>query len=152
MDVAKWLDEYRTDILSEANETLRNAHLKQYQNVGVEECKSRLTALYDLTIQSIRDEYILEMTNYIQKVANERYMAGFDIDEVQMAFIILEETVWNHMVENILSSQIAEALRRVSTVLGAGKYMLASTYVSLASKMKAPSYDIPALFKGLGNV
>ena len=152
MDVAKWLDEYRTDILSEANETLRNAHLKQYQNVGVEECKSRLTALYDLTIQSIRDENILEMTNYIQKVANERYMAGFDIDEVQMAFIILEETVWNHMVENILSSQIAEALRRVSTVLGAGKYMLASTYVSLASKMKAPSYDIPALFKGLGNV
>lgn len=152
MDVAKWLDEYRTDILSEANETLRNAHLKHYQNVGVEECKSRLTALYDLTIQSIRDENILEMTNYMQKVANERYMAGFDIDEVQMAFIILEETVWNHMVENIISSQIAEALRRVSTVLGAGKYMLASTYVSLASKMKAPSYDIPALFKGLGNV
>lgn len=152
MDVAHWLRTYRTLILSEAIESLQRAHLRHYQDMGSDHCKERLAILFDLITHSIEEGSILEMTEYIRKVASDRFMAGFDIDEVQMAFIILEETIWNHMIEKIKSSQIAGALRRVSTVLGASKYILARSYVALATKMKAPTYDIPALFKGLGDV
>ena len=51
-------------------------------------------------------------------------------------------------MKNISPNELAESLGLISTVLGAGKDTLARTYVSLASKTKAPSLNLQSLFSG----
>jgi hypothetical protein len=71
---------------------------------------------------------------------------------VQTAYNVLEEAIWLRILKDLQPAQYAEALGLVSTVLGAGKDALARTYVSLASKAKAPSLNLQSLFAGSGGL
>jgi hypothetical protein len=86
------------------------------------------------------------MTGYAEKIAKERFDAGFDLHEVHTAFNVLEETIWKKVVENVEPSGLGKALGLISTVLGAGKESLALTYVSLASKSKTKTLNLSELF------
>ena len=85
---------------------------------------------------------------YAGSVARDRFSAGFDISEVQAAFNSLERTTWHRLVADVPHSELARAVGLLSTVLGAGKDVLARTYVSLATEHHVPSLDLTALFDG----
>ncbi|MHB8839204.1 MAG: hypothetical protein ACYC7F_09665 [Gemmatimonadaceae bacterium] len=53
-----------------------------------------------------------------------------------------------HHTGELPPAQYAEALGLMSTVLGAGKDALARTYVSRASKSRAPTLNLQSLFTG----
>jgi hypothetical protein len=74
------------------------------------------------------------MINYIEKMARQRFLSGFELQEVQTAFNVLEECIWKQILVTIPPSGQADALSLVSSVLGSGKDTLARTYVSLASE------------------
>ena len=131
-----------------ALEGLSRAHLKHYEQAGIEKNKERLKKLYDLTVQSINDKNLYPMIKYSEKVAEERFQGGFDLHEVHTAYNILEETIWKKITEELPASDIAVAFGLITTVLGTGKHSLALKYVSLASKTKAKTLDLSALFKG----
>ncbi|MCX8105613.1 MAG: hypothetical protein N3D80_07080, partial [Ignavibacterium album] len=97
-------------------------------------------------INCIRDKNLLPMSEYAGKIAKERFENGFDLYEVQTAFNVLEEELWNTVIENIEPQNLGEALGLVSTVLGAGKETLAINYVELASKQKPKRLNLEELF------
>ena len=88
------------------------------------------------------------MVAHAGTIAVERFNAGYDLWEVQTAFNVLEETLWQQVLKGMPAEQYAEALGLVSTVIGAGKDALARSYVSLASKSRAPSLNLESLFTG----
>jgi hypothetical protein len=88
------------------------------------------------------------MIAHAQTIARERFASGFDLSEVQTAFNVLEEAIWRRILEGLPPVDYGEALGLVSTLLGAGKDALARTYVTLASKTKAPSLQLQHLFAG----
>jgi hypothetical protein len=88
------------------------------------------------------------MIQYTEKIARQRYSAGFELFEVQTAFNVLEEAIWKRILRDAEPHDIAEAIGLVSTILGAGKDSLARAYVSLATRSKAPAVDLKALFAG----
>lgn len=92
------------------------------------------------------------MLEYASKIAEERFQSGFDLFEVQTAFNVLEEIIWKKIINELPPQDYAEALGMISTVFGAGKDMLATTYVSLASKIKTSSMDYRALFAGTDGI
>jgi len=139
----------QTDIINEAFELLQRSHLKHYSSSGADENWKRLAKLFDLTLIGIKTKSLVEMVNYSEKVAKERFESGFDLHEVHTAYNVLEETLWTGIIKEIDPSELAESLGLISTVLGTGKESLALAYVSLASKQKVKSLNLTQLFKGV---
>ncbi|MBS4035430.1 MAG: hypothetical protein KGZ85_13245 [Ignavibacterium sp.] len=148
MNLHEFLTINKSIIAEEATESLHRAELKSYKSSPIIENKNRIEKLLELTISGVDNRTLFGMTEYSEKVANERFTAGFDLHEVHTAFNVLEETIWKKVVENFPASELGNALGLISTVLGAGKETLALTYVSLASKRKTSTLNLSGLFGG----
>lgn len=139
----------QTDIINEAFTSLQRSHLKHYDSSRADENWQRLAKLFDLTLNGIKSKNLVDMVNYSEKVAKERYDAGFDLHEVHTAYNVLEESLWKCIIKEVDSKELAESLGLIGTVLGTGKESLALAYVSLASKQKVKSLNLAQLFKGI---
>ena len=148
MDVSVLLENARTQVLDEAYAALESSHVAHYEAAGEPRTRQRRADLHDLVVTAVRDRDLSAVTAYSQRVAEERFSAGFDISEVQTAYNALEAAMWRRLVAAGPPAELAEAVGLLSTVLGAGKDTLARTYVSLAGKRHVPSLDLTALFTG----
>lgn len=146
MELHEFLNTNKINILEESTESLQRAQLKSYSASSADKNKERLEKLFDFTLSCVQSKNLVGMTEYAEKIAKERFDAGFDLHEVHTAFNVLEETIWKKVVENIEPSGLGKALGLISTVLGAGKESLALTYVTLASKSKTKTLNLSELF------
>jgi hypothetical protein len=135
-------------ILDNAARALERSNLRHYAEAGPDASRDRLGQLLTLVATCIRQRDLVPMIDHASHVAKERFAAGFDIREVQTAFNVLEEAIWERVVDAIPPRDLADAIGMVGTVLGTGKDTLARTYVSLASQQHVPSLDLTALFRG----
>ena len=149
MKLIQLLEAHEDEILAEATLSLARAHLKHYGPEDIQENERRLQRLYELVVKSIKNRELGAIVDYARRLAQERFAAGYDLHEVQVAFNVLEEAIWRRIVQEIAPSELAEALGLVSTVHGVAKDVLATTYVTLASKTKASSLDLLTLFEGM---
>ncbi len=146
MDLLQLLEHSRADVIGEAAEGLTHARLKHYA-LDSGENRERLTRLYDLTVQCVRDRNLNPMNEYAAELGKERHRMGFDLHEVQTAFNVLEEVLWKHITAQLPPEAYPEAFGLTSTVLGAGKETLAVAYVTLAGRGRKPeTLDLSALF------
>lgn len=150
--VVALLCEGRDGILAEAAKLLECSHVTSYEKAGPRVTAERLAHLYDLVVGAIRDRRLEEVAAHAESVARERFGAGYGLSEVQRAYNVLEEAIWNRVLASVPPAEMATALGLVSTVLGAGKDRLAQAYVSLASETKARSIDLSALFSGTSGI
>ncbi len=148
MDLVELLERDADSIVAEASAALDRSQLEHYKVAGRAVGHDRLAELFRLTLVGIRDRTLVPVMDYMAAVADDRFHAGYAIREVQIAINVLEESIWNHIVQNVPPNDLAEALGLVATVLGAAKDSLARAYVTLASKSKSPSLDLSALFEG----
>lgn len=148
MEVTEVLTNEGDAILDNAARALERSNLRHYAEAGPAASRERLGQLLTLVATCIRRRDLVPMIDHASHVANERFAAGFDIREVQTAFNVLEEAIWERVVDAIPPRDLANAIGMVGTVLGTGKDTLARTYVSLASKQHVPSLDLTALFRG----
>jgi hypothetical protein len=152
MDVAEFLEAEREAIVGEAEDALARLHERHYESLGPVMLKERLERLYDHLVGAVSSRDLSPVVAYAGEIAEERYDAGFDLSEVQAAFNALEAATWRRVLANADTVDLAEALGLVSTVFGAAKDALGRRYVSLATKTRAPSLDLRALFGGTDGV
>lgn len=146
---AEFFERERGAIIEAAAAALRRAHARHYDSAGETEVLRRLEALYDHLLQAVTDRDFVRMQTYAERVAEDRFDAGYDLSEVQTAFNALEEAAWTRAIADVQPAELAEVLGVASTILGAGKDALARRYVSLAASTHAPSLDLRALFAGI---
>lgn len=147
MNLIELLEQNKEKILQEANAGLERAHLTHYERAGSEIGQQRLRMLYELVLQSVKGRNLKAISDYVAQIAQERFAAGYDLYEVQVAFNVLEEACWKQIIAEVPATELAQALGLVGTVHGAAKDKLAVTYVSLASQTKSPSLNLMALFQ-----
>lgn len=148
MNLVECLNQNQNEIIRTAFDSLLRSNLKHYSSSNANENWLRIEKLFDLTLNSIKDKNLIDMIEYSETVAAERYKMGFDLHEVHTAYNVLEEALWKEILNNIDSKDIGNALGLVSTILGTGKETLALTYISLTGKTKTKSLDLSELFKG----
>ncbi len=148
MELLQLLNTHGEAILQDAERAMERSHLKSYEQAGAARATQRLRDLFILTTRAVTDRRLDAMIAHAETIAQERFSAGFDLWEVQTAFNVLEEAIWNRIIKELTPAQYAEALGLVSTVLGAGKDALARAYVSLASKTQSPTLNLQSLFNG----
>ena len=151
MSVSDFLVTRSDEILHTAVDGMSARRLESYERLGRDESTRRLRALLDLVIDSARTRDLVPILEYAERIGHERYRTGFEFIEVQSAFNLLEEALWRALLSGYPQAELAEALGVISTVLGAAKDKLASTYVSLATGNHVPSMDLNALFSGTQN-
>lgn len=150
MNLLQLLENSREEIVAESVNALGRAHLKHYEISSERQNRERLSRLFDLTRDCVKTLNVIPMVEYAHQVANERHRDGFDLQEVQTAFNVLEEIIWKRITGSLEPQDYPEAFGLASTVLGVGKQALAVEYVSLASHKKGiTSLDLRALFKGI---
>jgi len=148
MELQQLLRDQGESMLQNAFQAMERSHLKSYEQEGMARAKQRLRDLYILTMRAVDDRKLGPIIAHAEAIAQERFAHGFDLWEVQTAFNVLEEAIWNRIIRELPPSSYAESLGLVSTVLGAGKDSLARAYVSLASKTKAPTLNLNSMFSG----
>ena len=135
-------------IVAQAVAALDRSHEAHYEAAGPEVATARLAAMCQLVQTCLDTRDLVPMIDHATLVANERFDAGFDIREVQRAFHVLEEAIWDRVIADTPADRLAQGLGMVGTVLGAGRDALARTYVSRASQHHVASLDLSALFRG----
>lgn len=148
METAEFLLRERGAIVDAAEAALERTHVRHYEAAGGPEVRRRLETLFDHLHEALTGRDLQPMVGYAERIAEERFEAGYDLSEVQTAFNALEEATWARSLAELDPSRLAETLGLVTTILGAGKDALARRYVSLAANTHAPSLDLRALFAG----
>ena len=148
MNLLQMLEASRAEILADAYAALTRAHLSHYELAGPDVTEERLRVLYDLVEESVRRHNLVPVIEHAERVARERYEAGFDFRQVHAAFNALEEAIWKRAIAEVPPLGLTEAIGLTGTVLGAGKEALAAEYIALASHRKAPSLNLAGLFEG----
>jgi hypothetical protein len=143
------LSQGRTEVLDEAFAGLERCHVAHYELSGEDFTRERLAELFDIVTAALGDRELAPVSTYAERVAEQRFVAGFGISEVQTAFNVVEEAMWRHVVAGLPADELAEAVGLLGTILGFGKDALARTYVTLASHRRVPSLDLSALFSGV---
>lgn len=145
MTLVERLESRADQLVDDAAGALSQARLHHYVAAGEAVTRERLRALLDAVVESLDHGTPLSIVQHAEGVGQERFLAGFGIDEIQVAFNTLEEAVWRFLVATVPPEELSEDLGRLGAVLGAGKDRLAQTYVRLASHRHAPHVDVEAL-------
>ncbi|MCC6409123.1 MAG: hypothetical protein IT453_18335 [Planctomycetes bacterium] len=148
MNIVELLERDAELLVAEATEAVLRDKLSHYEVTGREATKKRVRKLFELLQACIAKQTAAPMVAHSRVIAEERWASGFDLQEVQTAFNVLEEAVWKRILSELEPAEYAQALGRVSTVLGLGKDALARSYVSLATRTRVPSLDLKTLFEG----
>jgi hypothetical protein len=131
MNLIELLDSKAEEIINGASEAMKRAGMKHFDSDTPEQIRKRLTMLYHLTDRGVKEKNLFPMVSYVEKMAEERFTAGFDLQEVQTAINVLEEYLWRYITEALPPAALADALRLISSILGAAKDALARKYVEL---------------------
>ena len=121
MKLETLLRESEESILDEAFSDLQRSQAHHYEKAGEAFTRERLRNLFGLVVTAITTRSLTSLSAYADRIATERFDAGFDISEVQMAFNSLEEAMWRRVVAAEPPSELAEAIGLLSKVLGFGK-------------------------------
>ena len=148
MELDAQLLEAEPDVLDAAYAALHGSHVTHYELAGEAFTRQALADLFRLVVTAIRTRDLAAISAFSEGIAVERFNAGYDISEVQMAFNSLEDAMWRRVVSVEPAGDLAEAIGLLSTVLGYGKDAVARKYLSLACKRHVPSLDLSALFAG----
>lgn len=141
------LDRERPEVVWSACQSVRHSRTR-YDTVVPDDVTRRIERLYDELHVAAATRDLRGIVGYARALAAERFAAGYDLSEVQIAVNAVEEAVWAVLTEHLEPQLLAAPLVLVSTVFGAAKDALALEYVSLASQSHVPSLDLPALLTG----
>jgi hypothetical protein len=136
------------EIVDEAYGELHPGLHPHYLALGEDFTRTALQELFALTVEGVRAREAVRVVAHAERIAEERYHAGFDLAEVQAAFNALEQAMWRRVVAAEEPAELLASVAVLSSVLGAGKDALARVYVHLAAHRHAPHVDVAALYGG----
>ena len=151
MDLHAFLTQHADAIVGHATDAIATRKLKSYLKVGTEISRGKLRALFDRVVEGVQTHRLDPVVEHAERVGKERYESGFEFVEVQSAFNLLEEAIWNEMLAEYPAQEMGVALGMVATLLGAAKDRLACTYLSLATHAHVGTLDLQSLFRGTQN-
>ena len=137
-------------VVGQAVAALERCHQTHYQLSSPEESRRYMRNLFELVVQCMREGDTGPIIASCQKIAADRFEAGFNVVEIVGTLNVLEEVLWRHVADSLAGDRRIETLGLVHTILGAGRDALARTYVDRASRGRGPLDEQPAASRGGG--
>jgi len=137
-----------SEIVDEAYGELHPSVHPHYHAMGEGPTRAYLAELCALVVDGVAAREAVHMVQHAEGIAEERFLAGFDLSEVQAAFNALEQAMWRQIAAVEEPGELLASVGVLSSILGAGKDALARVWVNLASHRHAPHVDVDALYGG----
>ena len=151
METSAVLASAQERVVDEAVAALERNDQAHHRAASAGERRRYVRDLFGLVVQCVREGGTEPVMASSQQVAADRFVAGFDIAEIQEEFSVLEEVLWRLVADTLAGDQQIEAQRLVSTTLGAGRDAAARTYVALACQGGSALGEQPAAPSGRGD-
>lgn len=136
MTLARLLDQWSDELARRSSLELHHARLKHYEGIDGEELRLRLRAWLDHAQRCLvtgRADLVIE---HAQRIATERFAAGYDLAEVQTSINIVKEVLSHRILSTMLPGEAAGALCLINALFSVTKDALAQTYVALAMQQR----------------
>jgi hypothetical protein len=141
VNVIELIRENHGEIIDGAAKAIKRAHLPHYELATPDQVRQRLTTLCDLTLECLQANNTGPILEYVAKIAGERFFTGYTLRELQTAFNLLEESIWDQIFSKMQVDEATSAVTTVDAPLRVGKEEVARTYISLLSKRKVSTFD-----------
>ncbi len=151
METSAVLASARDRAVDEAVDALERNDQAHHRRASAEERRRYVRDLFGLVVQCVREGGTEPMMASSQQATADRFVAGFDIAEIQEEFSVLEEVLWRLVTDALAGDQQIETQRLVSTTLRAGRDAAARTYVALARQGGSALGEQPAAPRGGGD-
>lgn len=141
------LETYREAIITDACAAHERVQLPRYQEAGAETCEERHRKLFDLVVECVRTQSLDPVVRHGERVAWERFEAGYDFREVHTAYNLVEEAIWKQIIAHVPKEALAEALGVTGTVLNTAKASMAAEYIALTTQTRTVSPNLFRMFQ-----
>ena len=121
-------------ILLDSTNSLLRAQLPHYKEVIPDQIKLRYQHLFDGMVSCIESNKFDAMNKLMEKVAAERFEAGYELSEVQIGINTLEESMWRKTSEFVDQDKQINAMKEVSYLFCKAKQKLLSEYALLSKE------------------
>ena len=142
MDIIELLSKKGSEIVDKATDAIFGSHLRHYENADPAQTRERVKTLCDLTLECLTRKSTIPMIKYAEKIAQQRFVSGFSLREVQTAFNVIEEAICDLILNEMQPVEYENAVTLVNRPLRIGKESVARMYFSYISENKVPSLDI----------
>jgi hypothetical protein len=147
MDAIGLLEEKLDDILNDATEKMARSHLKHYEMKGSGQTRDRLRTLCGALLESLQKDSRTPMIRYAEKIGDERFSAGFALGQVQTAFNVLEESIWEQILKGMKPDECGR--RRVNKRGAQNRKRRCSPYIFLARFHSSLGIEAPQAVRPL---
>jgi hypothetical protein len=148
VELSELFRSWEDDLVNEAVTELRHARLQHYIADGEEITRERVTMFIERAMECLASRRAQPMVEHAERIARERYAAGYDLFEVQTAINVIEEALWKRVLSSVEPEELARALGMVNAIFSMSKDVLARSYVSLATNREAPRQEIEEILDG----
>jgi methylmalonyl-CoA decarboxylase len=124
------------------------AALTRHHSSNPDQRRRNVRQLFGLVLRCVSQGRIEPIIKPCEQIAVHGFASGVDLAEIQGEFNVLAEVLWRHVVRSVSAEQQVQALALVNAIAGAGKDVLARTYVALASQAGSRAREQPAAPEG----
>jgi hypothetical protein len=121
------------------------ASMEHYRRDGEAVTRHRVEALYAQVVRAVQTLDLDPLLVHVRRVAQERFAAGFELDELRTAFVTLEEAIYRRALARVPREDASWGLALVTTAFTQARLALGQTFVSLPPAGPA-AVDLSVLF------
>jgi hypothetical protein len=110
--------------------------------------EKRLNFLYSQIILCLKYNNFSQLNKYAEKIAVERFTAGFSILEVLTVINIFQTIFWKYISLYSPQKDILSNIAIISSIFGELKDEIACNYVNLSEKNREKIFRTESLFEG----
>jgi hypothetical protein len=129
-------------ILDEARSSV--ARIERYARDGEEPTRRRVEALYRQVVAAVQTRDLDALLLHTERIARERFDAGFELSALQTAFSALEDAIRRHALARLPAGEQTWGLGLVATALAHAREELWRSFASCGAGAQA---DLTPLFK-----
>ncbi|MBE2219391.1 MAG: hypothetical protein IAE90_14360 [Ignavibacteria bacterium] len=118
-------------ILQEATNNLMRVQLPHYSKFRREEIHKKYSSLLLALTKCIETKKCDDMISYMDLITDERFVSGFEEEEIQIALNIFEEAFWKNIRSHVDERSHFEAKKTITTIIDKAKEAMLEDYVTL---------------------
>lgn len=122
--------------------------LKHYRLLNLDEVHQRGKAFMEAFLRSVQENDLCHFMTFIHKVVGERAAQGYGLEEILKVFEVLEESIWNFVIQDCPLPETPKLLKIVNTNFSKSKDEIAKIYLGL--RVRAES-KLQSAYKKLKN-
>jgi hypothetical protein len=148
MSILDFLKNRSGGIVKKAAGSFEQMHTGHFDADGLSRLRLLLLSILRAIHECLRHKSTEPVIQYAEEIARERFSSGFALDEVQVAFNVLEDAIWTQLSHEPDLGGLAKGFQGVRKLLRLGKDRFTQEYLEFSAEAKAPSMNIRALFEG----